>query len=70
MAPSRMSATSYPQTLGQFIQSKAERSPDTIVLRFINAERPDEIVTHGSLAISAHKLAVTLRQRGITHRTT
>jgi hypothetical protein len=29
-----MTAPTTPQTLGQFIQSKAERFPDAVILRF------------------------------------
>jgi len=62
-----MTTPSTPQTLGQLIQSKAERFPDAVVLRFVQVGRPDEVVTYGTLAAKAHKLAVTLRHRGLTH---
>lgn len=65
-----MNATTHPHTLGQFIQGKAERFPDTVVLRFANVGRPDEVVTYGGLATNAHKLAVALSHRGITPGTT
>jgi crotonobetaine/carnitine-CoA ligase len=65
-----MAAATTPQTLGQFIQSKAERFPDTVVLRFVQAGCPDEAVTYGTLATKAHKLAVALRHRGLARGTT
>jgi crotonobetaine/carnitine-CoA ligase len=65
-----MSATVSPQTLGQFIQAKAERFPDTVVVRFADVGRPDEAVTYARLATNAHKLAVALHQQGLTHAMT
>src|SRR5262245_66481505 len=65
-----MTTPTTPQTLGQLIQSKAERFPDTAVLRFVQVGRPDEVVTYGTLATKAQKLAVTLRHRGLTRGTT
>jgi hypothetical protein len=65
-----MSISTSSPTLGLFIQGKAERFPGTTVLRFLNAGRPDEIVTYGMLATKAHKLAVTLHHRGLTRGTT
>ena len=44
-----MHATTTPQTLGQFLQAKAERCPDTVVLRFVHDGRPDDIVTYARL---------------------
>jgi acyl-CoA synthetase (AMP-forming)/AMP-acid ligase II len=61
-----MTTPTIPQTLGQLIQSKAERFPDAVVLRFVQLGRPDEVVTYGMLAAKAHTLAVTLRHRGLT----
>ncbi len=55
-----------PQTFGQFIHAKAEQSPDTIVLRFVHFDQPDEIVTYSMLAINGHKLAVALQRQGLT----
>ena len=65
-----MTTPTTPQTLGQLIQSKAERFPDAVVLRFVQVGRPDEVVTYGMLATKAQKLAVTLHHRGLTRGTT
>jgi crotonobetaine/carnitine-CoA ligase len=65
-----MTTPATPQTLGQLIQSKAERFPDAVVLRFVQAGRPDEVVIYGTLATKAQKLAVTLHHRGLTRGTT
>lgn len=65
-----MTASSHPQTLGQLILRKAERLPDTVVLRFVSFEHSAEVVTYSTLAIQAHKLAVALRSMGVTHGTT
>jgi len=37
-----MNATTTPQTLGQFIQAKAARVPDTVILRFVHGGCPDD----------------------------
>jgi len=65
-----MHATTTPQTLGQFLQARAERYPDTVVLRFVHDERPDDVVTYARLVTQAHKLAGALQRQGITQGVT
>src|SRR5215831_8585975 len=65
-----MHAATTPQTLGQFLQARAERCPDTVVLRFVSGVRPDDVVTYARLVTQAHKLAIALQRQGITQGTT
>ena len=65
-----MHATTTPQTLGQFLQAKAERCPDTVVPRFVHGGRPDDVITYARLVTNAHKLAITLHRQGITQGVT
>jgi crotonobetaine/carnitine-CoA ligase len=55
-----------PQTLGQLVQTQAERWPDTPVLTFANFERADEVIPYGMLYTHGQKLAVALQKSGIT----
>ena len=41
-----MTTPTIPQILGQLIQNKAERFPDAVALRFVQAGHPDEVVTY------------------------
>jgi crotonobetaine/carnitine-CoA ligase len=58
------------QTFAQFLHTRAERLPDTLVLRFANFTFADEAITYGMLVTNGHKLAVALQRQGITHGVT